>query len=470
MSLDRVATPNDDAIIALGTPPGIGLRSMLRISGNGIIDTLAPAFTPEPESRSRFHLRTRIGIGSNPPEMQVPCLVLGAKAPHSFTGEDVLEVQLPANRTILARAEVRLQEFAALRGRTLRAAQPGEFTARAYLAGRLDAAAVTGVALAIAAEDRRGLDAANLWRERGDAADISAAAATLAMAIARLEAGIDFTDEEDVVGCAANELRVHLEAVLTPLRSIRTHTIAAAGTESDRFRVVLAGPPNAGKSSLFNALIGSDRTVAHDQAGTTRDAIEADIDLEDGFGRVGVTLVDTAGIGVTTDPLAELATDVSERARRSSDLELWCVPADLLSDGFSMPGDSPAARILVATKDDLMADETVIPGTHRCSVATGSGIAELRRAIAEHAEERVGLGSMSARLLEAIHRDLDAGIARIEEALEMVRDVPDGNAPEQPEIIASIVSDALEKIGRRFGGHDPDEVLDLIFGSFCIGK
>lgn len=468
--MDRVPTPDGDAIIALGTPPGIGLRAMLRLSGAGIIDALAPAFTPEPGPEPRFHLKTRIGIGAAPHGVGVPCLVLGARAPHSFTGEDVLEIQLPANRTVLARAEARLREFAASRGRTLRPAGAGEFTARAYLAGRLDAAAVTGVALAIAAEDRRGVDAANRWREKGEATDIAAAATGLTSAIARLEAGIDFTDEEDVVGCSAGELRGHLEAVLTPLRSIRRHVNAVAGAESDRYRVVLTGPPNAGKSSLFNALIGSVRTVAHDQAGTTRDAIEADIEIEDGFGRIGVTLVDTAGVGASADPLAELATNASEKARRSADLEIWCVPADAISDDSFPLADDPGNGILLVTKDDLLADDPGIPGTRRCSAATGSGIAELRRAIVDHAEERTRLGPVSARLLDAIHRDLDAGIDRIEEALRMLGDVSEGSAPQQPEIVVSIVSDALDAVGRRFGGHDPDAVLDLIFGSFCIGK
>ena len=471
-------TPPGDAIVAIGTPPGIGGRAMLRLSGRDLLGAVASIFDPPLPDGGPSCLGTSLAIGSESAGRRVPCIALVSRAPRSFTGEDVVEILLPANRALLDRATETLRERIVAIGGTLRAAGPGEFTARAFLAGRLDAADVTGVALAIAADEERGLDAANRWRSRGEADEVAEASAALAGAIARLEAGIDFTDEEDVVGCSAAELRSSLEAIRAPLRRIRETTDAVAAADSDRFRVVLAGPPNAGKSSLFNRLVDAERTVAHDRPGTTRDAIEVDIDLDDGFGTLGVTIVDTAGLGPTSDPLAATASQATDRARRSADLEIWCVPADARSDdrdGRDAESELEGIpRVAVLTKSDMASDrasELVSSATApRCSAVTGAGVEGIRRLIATHAERRVGLGATTAALLEEIRRDLDLGLDRLEEAMAMLDGVPDGAAPVHPEIVASIVHGALDTIGRRFGGHDPETVLDLIFGSFCIGK
>ena len=443
---------------------------MLRISGPGLIETFSPIFTPRLPDTGSTCVKTRIDIGSDDATLEVPCIVLASKAPRSFTGEDVLEILLPANPSLLQRVESVLRARYAEEIGTLRSAGPGEFTARAFLGGRLDAASVTGVALAIAADERRGLDAANRWREQGEATEVAVASAALTGAIARLEAGIDFTDEEDVVGCSAGELRDHLESVRGPLRSIREATIAAAAAGSDRYRVVLAGPPNAGKSSLFNRLVDAERTVAHDRAGTTRDAIEVDVDLEDGFGKIGVTFVDTAGIGATADPLGESATDATEQARRTADLELWCTPADRRIEGGEAAPSEGIPRVEVVTKTDLANLPADTPEMLRCSALSGEGIDDVLRTVAQRAERRAGLGVVSMRLLDDIRRDLETGLSHIEEAISLLDGVSDDSGPAHPEIIASIAREALDTIGRRFGGHDPESVLELIFGSFCIGK
>ena len=468
--MDPVATPHGDAIIAPGTPPGIGRRAMLRLSGPDLIETFSPSFTPRLSNAGSTCLTTRIDIGSEGAPLEVPCIVLASKAPRSFTGEDVVEILLPANPSLLQRVESVLRARYAEEIGTLRSAGPGEFTARAFLGGRLDAASVTGVALAIAADERRGLDAANRWREQGDATEVAAASAALTGAIARLEAGIDFTDEEDVVGCSAGELRAHLESVRGPLRTIQETTIAVAAARSGRFRVVLAGPPNAGKSSLFNRLVDAERTVAHDRAGTTRDAIDVDVDLEDGFGRIGVTFVDTAGIGATADPLGDSATDATDQARRTADLELWCVPVDERVKGDETPPNQVIPRLEVVTKIDLTDLPADTPTTLRCSALSGEGIDDVRRTIAHRAEQGAGLGVASMRLLDDIQRDLEAGLSSIDEAIALLDGIPDDSGPAHPEIVASIAREALDTIGRRFGGHDPETVLELIFGSFCIGK
>ncbi len=468
--MDPVATPNGDAIIAPGTPPGIGRRAMLRLSGPDLIETFSPIFRPRLPDTGSTCLKTRVDIGSDGSTLEVPCIVLASKAPRSFTGEDVVEILLPANPSLLQRVESTLRTRYARRTGVLRPAGPGEFTARAFLGGRLDAASVTGVALAIAADERRGLDAANRWREQGDATEVAAASAALTAAIARLEAGIDFTDEEDVVGCSAGELRVHLDSVRSPLRTIRETMITVTAAGSDRFRVVLAGPPNAGKSSLFNRLVDAERTVAHDRAGTTRDAIEVDVDLDDGFGRIGVTFVDTAGIGATTDPLRDSATDATDQARRTADLELWCVPADEWIEGGERSPSQSTPRLEVVTKSDLAGLPTNPVEALCCSAVSGEGIEDVRRTVAHRAERRAGLGVVSMRLLDDIRRDLEAGLSSIDEAISLLDGIPDDSGPAHPEIVASVAREALDTIGRRFGGHDPESVLELIFGSFCIGK
>lgn len=468
---ERASTFQDeDAIIAIGSPPGPGRRGMLRISGHEMIEVLADAFLPPLPRTGPRVIPTTIQSDDSPSGDGIPCLVLVSASPKSFTGQDVIEILLPGNPHLLDRTDAAMRRVVAKKGRILRAAGPGEFTARAFLAGRLDAAAVTGIALAIAADDRQGLEAANRWRDGGDAVVVGTAAAELTKALARLEASIDFTDEEDVVGCSAGELRLRLGSTRAPLQSVLDATRAVTSATSDRYRVVLAGPPNAGKSSLFNRLVGTHRTVAHDRAGTTRDAIEAHVDLEDGFGLVAVTFIDTAGLGPTSDPLADAATEISHQARRSADLELWCIGADTEKDEHPPASAESQDRIVVVTKSDLIPEHVLADGMERCSARTGAGIDALRQAIAGRAERTSRLGAASAHLLGSIRHDLESGLASIDEAIEMLNDVPDGVSPPHPEIVVAVARDALQVVGRRFGGHDPEAVLDQVFGSFCIGK
>ncbi|MCP4939887.1 MAG: hypothetical protein GY921_11920, partial [Phycisphaeraceae bacterium] len=233
-----------------------------------------------------------------------------------------------------------------------RAAGPGEFSARAFLTGRLTIRDATGIAASIAAARDEELDAADRQRRGPVAAELRAIGDRLADAIARTEAGIDFSDEEDVVGCSVGELRSLLAEIRRGLDHTEQWLRSSRPAVRDEPLVALVGPPNAGKSTLFNALTGGDRVVVSEIAGTTRDAIEASVALSAGDERRMIRLIDTAGLGSSADPHQEAAEARTRASVEAADLVVWCVPNDLAAD----LGPSPASmdRLLeLRTKADL---------------------------------------------------------------------------------------------------------------------
>ncbi|MDP3490903.1 MAG: tRNA uridine-5-carboxymethylaminomethyl(34) synthesis GTPase MnmE [Phenylobacterium sp.] len=434
-----------DTIYAPATAAGRAAVAVVRLSGPGAgaaLRTLAGAL---PRPRRAVLRRLRDGSGGVLDE----ALILWFPGPSSYTGEDSAELHLHGGPAVVAGV------LNALAGLGLRLAEPGEFTRRAFENGRLDLAQAEGVADLIEAETeaqrRQALDqvggrlsgAQARWRE------------ALIAALAVFEAAVDFPDEEipaDVAGRAAPLLR--------PLIA----ELAAAAAETERgekvrsgYRIALMGPPNAGKSTLLNALARRDAAIVTATAGTTRDIIEVPLVL----GGYKVILADTAGLRDTAD---EIEAEGVRRARAwgsEADLRIWlrdgAEPASS-SDEPAGPGD-----IVLRTKRDLLA-----PG---CGGVDGEG----RGFSARLAEDLTWLeGVLAARVTEALggaeppaatrlrHRELLAeALARLERAagLEV-----------EPELAAEdvrLAARALDRITGRIGAED---VLDRVFSSFCIGK
>lgn len=428
-----------DTIFAPATVPGRSAVAVLRLSGPGTAAVLEALGGPLPVPR-RLSLRRLIHPRDG--TLLDQALVAWLPGPASYTGEDSAELHLHGGPAV--RAAV-LAVLAALPG--LRAAEPGEFSRRAFINGRLDLTAVEGLADLIDAETEAQRRQALRQLEGGLRKRIEDWRDRLLDALSRIEAMLDFSDEDGI------DLRSLRDEAATSADSVAAEIegLLAQGTRGERlregFRVVLAGAPNAGKSTLLNALARRDVAIVSDVPGTTRDAIEVRLDLDG----LPVWLVDTAGLRETDDPVEREGVIRSRRTAFEADLVLW-----LLAPGLKA-GEPPPGRVLrVWTKSDLgpmaHADLSV-------SSLTGAGIDALLRALSARAAEGVGTGD--ALLTRARHAE---ALRHAHAALHRRHaDVAD-------ELFAEDLRTALHALGEIVGRVGVDAMLDRLFAGFCIGK
>ncbi|HEU4830364.1 MAG TPA: tRNA uridine-5-carboxymethylaminomethyl(34) synthesis GTPase MnmE, partial [Gemmatimonadales bacterium] len=388
-----------DPIAALATPPGRSAIAVVRLSGDGAFEIAAqvvPAFRPDPRLAQ---LAAFVGSDGQPIDRGI---YIAFPAPHSYTGEDTVEFSCHGGLL----APLRLLE--ALYAAGARAAQPGEFTRRAVLNGRLDLLQAEAVGDLI---DATAPSQAHRALAQLDG-NLSTRIAELRSALVELQAllgyEIDFPGEDD--GPVAPE-RISAARDDVAVRIDRLLSTAPAG---ERLRegalVVLAGRPNAGKSSLFNALLGSERALVTEIAGTTRDAIEA----HTSFLGWPVRLVDTAGLRETDDRIERMGVETSRRWLESADLVLYCVDGD---GAAADPEPLPGRTVTLRTKSDLVSVHASagLP----VSAVTGEGLGEVRRAVAERLfGARIALADLEPALSRARHRE---ALARAQSELEDAR-------------------------------------------------
>lgn len=386
---------------------------------------------------------------------QLPISLLLFHAPRSYTGQDAAEILLPGNPHLVSRVLERLIAAGA------RQAEPGEFTARAYLAGKMPLDRAEAVAQLIAADRDADLDAAARLLEGKTGETYRNWTDRLAALLALVEAGIDFTDQDDVVPIAPADLAGALRALLT---EIEAHTGGGSATErrTSEPRVVLVGPPNAGKSTLFNALLGRRRAVTSETPGTTRDVLDEPLDLSDQHpGADVVRLLDLPGL----DRHASSAPDRAAQrhaidAIRSAAVLVCCDPAGRFD---AHRPDSSAAVISVRTKADLHLCSTDDAQFAVCAL-DGWRLDALRRAIADIALNPPGGEAVVPRHRRALVRAADS--CRV--ALSSFD--PEALVFEEPEILADPLRVALDSLGSVCGRVPPDDVIGRIFASFCVGK
>jgi tRNA modification GTPase len=427
-----------DTIVALSSgalPAGVAI---LRLSGPDTAAALAhlSVSLPEPRRLTLAALRldgNLIDTG----------LVAWMPAPHSFTGEDTAELQVHGSPAVV---RALLRGLAALP--CLRLAAPGEFTRRAFLNGRLDLTAVEGLGDLLEAETETQRQQAVARLAGGIAARIAGWRETLLDARAEIEARLDFSDEGDVPATLPPETILAIGALADELRDA-VDSVARGRIVREGLRVALAGPPNAGKSSLLNALAKSDLAIVSDEPGTTRDIREVQLDLG---GRL-VVLVDMAGLRPTDSRAEAEGIRRAEAEIARADLVLWLVAPDV------EPLEPPEAAPLwtVGTKSDL----APMPATHVLSASTGDGLAALLAAIAAFAETAAGPG---APALLSRERDL-AALTAAQEALDAF--LSEATADE---IAAEHLRQAGLALERLLGRIDTEQVLDRLFAAFCIGK
>lgn len=441
-------------IVARASSAGVSPRAIVRLSGPGTHDALATILRQRIDAPGAHNAALKLG------SRDLACAVISFAPGRSYTGEAGAEIQLPGAPHLVDRVIASLLEIEGVR-----LANPGEFTARAYLTGRLTAEQAEGVMAVIAAHNDAELDASRklLAGETGRA--YAQIADEIATCLALVESGIDFVEEEDVIAIPRAELIDRLRALIGRINKL---TEGRDGREHRRAetRAVLAGPANAGKSTLFNALLGRERAVTSETAGTTRDAIEERFDP--GPGEPTVTLIDIAGLddaltkGSTVDARAQsMARDVIE----SCDITILCDP----SGAFETHGLDLSGRTVlrVRTKGDLATGEPT--ADLRVCALDGWNLGALKRAIADAALASSSAGADASSVLPRHARALHASRERLEEALSTC-EAGAGDALDDPELTASALRAALDETSELAGEISPDDVLGRIFASFCIGK
>ncbi len=387
-----------------------------------------------------------------------PAVVLPFAPRRSYTGEESAELYLPGSPPLLRRL------YATLEGAGFRLAQPGEFTRRAFLSGRLDLTQAAAVASLIHATSSSELEAARFALEGQLGPQITAVGDALHSLIALLEAGLDFSEQE-VEPPSPEFIRGEIDAVRAQLAAIMRETSPAV--ERGRARVVLVGRANAGKSTLLNRLAGREVSIASEFPGTTRDAVRAEVPV--GGGRQ-LELYDFPGERADAAAVEARAFEQAGLLFATADLVLHLVdltrdPEDMLCEWVR--GSGAAERWLVLTKADSTARRPeLVPGQLVVSAETGVGIPELEErlaawAFAEASDRRSRATSFTARQLEQLEQ-LDRGLAELSEpaVLESLT----------PELLVVDLRDAHRGVEEVTGRISPEATLDKIFAEFCLGK
>jgi tRNA modification GTPase len=436
-----------DTIVAVSSPLGPALRAIVRLSGPSARGTALAVFDSGegqvvPDQRGLFSGRVRLAGLLSP----LPADLYLWAAPQTYTGEDVAELHVPGATPLVELLVAGLLKAGA------RAARPGEFTLRAFLAGKLDLPRAEAVLGVIEAGDRTELKQALTQLAGGVTRPLDGLRDDLLNLLADLEAGLDFADEDiDFVDPTRllHQLANGLARVTLVARQLDERSLGARP-----FRVVLAGRPNAGKSSLFNALVGGGALVG-ERPGTTRDYLRARLP---GDGPP-VELVDTAGWQSAGDGIEEQAQRLGREQLEGADLVLLCLAAGVSPDADETNWLARPTVLAVATKSDRTEAPADIPST---SVVTGEGIEALRKVIVERAASRrePALAPGLSRCRHHVARCLE----HLRRAHEMVL------FGDPPELLAVELRGALDELGEMVGAVYTDDLLDRIFSRFCIGK
>lgn len=526
--------PSQDTIIAQSSPPGSAGRALIRISGPAsfsMVQSWLQGTPPEERRLAVCRLKPEVvGLAATGQERGAasgfPILAAFFKGPHSFTGEDTVELQPVGQPDLVERLIRRAVELGA------RPAEAGEFTFRAMAADRLDLTEVEGISATIAATNDAELAAAHWLREGSLRAGLERLSDGLSHALAMVEAEIDFTDQEDVTAIHRDELYRRISEAVTELDGLLESLVRRRSVPRTPV-VVLMGPPSSGKSTLFNALLGRERALTDARPGTTRDVLVEEFDLvagdgpgAGGTGTLGrtsgrpamrVQLVDMAGLD---EPRLLLDHQVQQQARSMlgrADLVLQVESAAGLAGrggnaeggggggAFWSPLEVPegAGCVRVLTMMDLidgsgtepkagaMAWEFEAPGSDiaaventeqvRVCAPTGQGLAELRQAILQQLADRRSSVAEGHLALQPRHESA-LRLARehlnrlLEDWGEMVP--PDGEQGAElwggsaldQELAAFELRQALDQVGKLTGRITPDDIIGHIFSRFCIGK
>ncbi len=485
--------PLDDTIAAVASPSGGAARGIVRISGPAALDCLTQFFKPN-DGQAILPGATAYAVAGmlhlSGLHGSLPCDVYvwsepAAKASRvrSYTGQTVAEIHTFGSPPLL---QITLRAICSAGARL---AEPGEFTLRAFLAGQIDLTQAEAVLGVIDAGDSHTLNVALEQLAGGLAHPLQQLRHSLLDLLACLEAGFDFADE-DLEFITPAELDRRLVEAQNGIEAVLQQA-ASRGEAADSVVVVLTGRPNAGKSSLFNVLAGRRAALVSAQPGTTRDYLTTDLDLEG----VQCRLVDTAGMAeerreergedIGTDAIERDAHSAAARQRRRAHVQVLCIEADRPLDAWEQNELANAAgrrQIVALTKcDDGRTARSVdaielstLPGKPEATLdrltafptssVTGFGIAELRNALRQHAQEA---GSAGGDMVAGTALRCTESLRLADQCLQRARKVAPAG---QEELAAAEVRTALDQLGKVTGAVYTEDVLDHIFSRFCVGK
>ncbi len=442
------AYPND-TIAALATPPGQGGIAIVRVSGPAARTCFDALFRPAGNQTVESHRLLYGHLYDASGEMIDECMAVLMLAPRSYTREDVAEFQAHGGEQVAS------QILAALYSLGVRPADPGEFTRRAFLNGRIDLSRAEAVMRLIEAQGQQASRAALRQLNGGVSAFVRAIQEQLLSLAAGAAAALDYPeeiDEEEAAGDLAQKAADLAQRLLAACDE------RAARLLDTGFEAALCGRPNVGKSSLLNALLCEERAIVTDIPGTTRDVVRGSITL----GGMRVNLSDTAGIREQTETVEAIGVERARQAMQAADLTLLVLDgsAPLTAEDEQLLRETAALnRVVILNKSDR-GEAFPLPGALRVSAKSGQGMDALRQEIARQAKVRGDLPLTSARHMQLARQ----AAAQLQTAADALRD----GAP--LDLAAVDLHAALDTLGGITGDRVDEKLLDSVFSQFCVGK
>lgn len=436
----------NDTIVALATPRAAAPRGIVRLSGPRVSE-LVQECVVDSVAWVRRARRYEVTWRCPEPVGEVPLVLYFWPDARSYTGEPAAELHAVGCQPVLDALIAGCLEHGA------RLARPGEFTLRAFLAGRIDLTQAEAVLSVIEAEDLDRLAAALKQLAGGVGHPIQHLRTRLLGLLAHLEAELDFADEE-IDFLPSSEVARELRSCIDQIEELREQ-LGEQQRADGVYRVAVVGEPNVGKSSLVNALAGREAALVSNRAGTTRDPVSVRVQWKG----LSIELLDTAGEEpVIADAVGQAAQRLRENVTRASDLQLWCVPAD----ASRVPARRPEkGLLLVRTCADRVAARSSSSGWW-VSSWTGEGLETLREQIVTRLQQR------ASSLGGGLHVRCRSGLERAAQTLRRAERLAEEGQGQ--ELVALELREALASLGELVGEVYTEELLDEIFGRFCIGK
>ena len=456
-----------DTIAAMATPAGAGGIGIVKVSGPRAASLINHLLRPSRNLSKLISHQLYHGHVIDPTTQRVIDEVLFAfmKAPHSYTREDVLEIQAHGSRCGLHT----ILELVLKQG--IRMAEPGEFTKRAFLNGRIDLAQAEAVAELITAQTAEGLELATKQLTGELSRSVQAIRAPIQDLLVEVEAAIDFPEDVEEIIRAESFANTMYQAVTTPLKKLLAH-YEEGHVYREGVSAIIIGRPNVGKSSLMNRLLQKERAIVTTIPGTTRDFIEETVSMKG----IPLRLIDTAGLHDTEDTLETMGIEFTRKRLDDADIVLFMVDCSAQITGedesiFHMVKNRKT--LLVVNKIDLSPQEPLQSITGRfpglpwvqISALLKTGIEELKIGVFSLITDEKGPAELPAVVPNLRHK------LALERALSASLTAAKGFATHQPpELVAIDLKDALDALGEVVGITTTEDILDQIFNRFCIGK